>query len=116
MSNPNEQHNTSQESSNQEEEEEEKQDLTDEQESQSNMDLLRTDSLVEGTPLAGHRTPQYDAFLQSLSNNINSYLSKHPQQVNPKSTGDSHKISNARSEKSSRIQRKRSTRVKRTKP
>lgn len=90
---------------------------TNQQEEQSNMDLFRTDSLVDGTMLSSRdRTPQYDAFLQSLSNNITSYLSEHPKQATSKPTKDTQKSSSSRPEKPSRIQRKRSKRVKRTKP
>ncbi|CZT14326.1 uncharacterized protein RCC_00303 [Ramularia collo-cygni] len=87
-----------------------------EEDSQSDMELFRTDSLVEGTPLAGNQSPQYDAFLQSLSNNITSYLSKHPRQTNSKSSGDTQKVLMPRPDKPSRIQRRRQKRGKRTKP
>lgn len=87
------------------------------QDEQTNMDLFRTDSLVDGTLLSSrNQTPQYDAFLQSLSNNITSYLSEYPKQNTSKPTKDSQKSISSRPEKPTRIQRKRPKRVKRTKP
>lgn len=90
------------------------QESTDEHDTQSDMELLRTDSLVEGSIQIGSQTPQYEAFLQSLSNNISSYLLELPKETKP--IGDAPKATSSRSERLSRTQRKRSKRTKRAKP
>lgn len=90
------------------------------QDKQPNMELSRTDSRIEEALSSGIQTPQYDAFLQSLSNDISSYLSALPQQFYPALAGDPHqdpvKAIKSRPEKPSRIERKRPKRTKRTKP
>lgn len=103
-------HSTAQDSSN--EEASHHQEPVNEQNNDSDMELLRTDSIVEDNFQSGNQTPQYDAFLQSLSNRISSYLSEQTQFKPP---GDSQKAIISRPDKPSRSGRKPPKRMKRTK-